>query len=97
MVDPIGGSHVPLIARVACSTAKSKLASRPGETHFIPAIRCHRTRCPSQARVAPCFGIGKQRGEQLSCMAMAGPHTAELTDDRAACEIKIAKCVEQLV
>ena len=32
------GSHVPLIAQIACSTATPKLASGPGEMHYVPGI-----------------------------------------------------------
>src|SRR4029077_945774 len=71
--------------------------SRPGERHCIAALERREICCPPQRRMTPRLVIGKQRRQQLSGMPMARPHAAKLTDHRAACEIKIAKSVEELV
>src|SRR5205807_6509600 len=94
---PRSGSRISFISQIACRIGRRCLALRLGEMHRIPALDRRETCRPSQGRMTPCLGIGKQRRQQLSGMAMARAHPAKLTDDWAACEIKIAKSVEQLM
>src|SRR5438874_12526990 len=50
-----------------------------------------------QRRCAPGIVIGKQRGQQLPRVGMAGTNPAEMPDNRPAGEIKIADRVKQFV